>query len=348
MKKILKFLLYLIIIIIVAFGLFLIYASLNDYKPEEKINVFTSDNPDILSDTTEFSIMIWNIGYCGLNKEMDFFYDGGKQVRPSEEQVKKNIQGVKSFLLQNQNTDFILIQEVDQNSKRSYSFNEFDTIANMFHERTILYGKNYDVFFVPTPPAKPMGKVNSGLMTVSKYTPENSVRHSFPGNYSWPTGLFMLDRCFLVNRYKLSNEKELLIINTHNSAYDDGTLKAQQMAYLKTFLADEYKQGNYIVVGGDWNQCPPNFTPRFKENIMDTIIKTDIPADYLPKWTWLYDNTLPTNRRVTAPYKKGETLTTVIDFLLLSPNIKGVTVKNINVGFKYSDHQPVKASFKLK
>ena len=348
MKKLLKLLLYLIIIIIVAFGLFLVYASINDYKPEEKITLLTSENPDLLSDTTEYTLMLWNIGYCGLNKEMDFFYDGGRNVRPSEEKVKENIQGVKSFLQKNQNIDFILIQEVDKHSKRSYYFNEFDTIANIFPERTCVYGKNYDVFFVPTPPADPMGKVNGGLMTVSKYTPENSTRYSFPGNYSWPTGLFMLDRCFLVNRYKLTNGKELLIINTHNSAYDDGTLKAQQMEYLKTFLKEEYKNGNYIVVAGDWNQCPPNFIPKFKENIMDTVVKTDIPSDYLPKWTWLYDNTLPTNRRVSAPYKKGKTLTTVIDFLLLSPNIKGVSVKNINVGFKFSDHQPVKAKIRLK
>ena len=348
MKKLLKFLLYIIIIAVAAFAVFLIYASIDDYKPKEKINIFNSENSDLLSDTTKYSLMIWNIGYCGLNKEMDFFYDGGKQVRPSEEKVKENIQGVKQFIQNNLNTDFILFQEVDKHSRRSYYFNEFDTIANIFSDRTSTYGKNYEVFFVPTPPADPMGEVNSGLMTVSKYTPESTVRYSFPGNYSWPTGLFMLDRCFLVNRYKISNEKELLIINTHNSAYDDGTLKAQQMTYLKKFLKDEYKKGNYIVVAGDWNQCPPDFTPQFKENIMDTLVKTEVSSNYLPNWRWLYDNTLPTNRRITTPYKKGKTRTTVIDFLLLSPNIKGITVKNINTGFEFSDHQPVKATFKLQ
>ncbi len=348
MKKLFKFILYIIITVLVAFAVFLIYASINDYKPEEKINIFSSDNPDLLSDTTVYSLTTWNIGYCGLNKEMDFFYDGGKQVRPSEKKVKNNIQGVKLFLQENKKTDFILIQEVDKHSKRSYFFNEYDTIADLFSERTSVYAKNYDVFFVPTPLTDPMGKVNGGLMTISKYTPESAVRYSFPGNYSWPTGLFMLDRCFLVNRYKVSNEKELLIVNTHNSAYDDGTLKAQQMTYLKTFLEREYKKGNYVAVAGDWNQCPPDFTPDFKENIMDTIVKTDIPKDYLPKWKWFYDNKTPTNRRVTTAYKKGESLTTVIDFLLLSPNIKGISVKNINVGFEFSDHQPVKATFKLK
>ena len=348
MKKILKILLFLVIFLVIAFGIFLIYATLNDYKPEETIIVYKNNTPDLINSESDISLLIWNIGYCGLNKEMDFFYDGGKQVRPSEEKVTENIQGVKSFLSENGDYDFILFQEVDKASKRSYYFNEFDTISNMFPERNSTYGKNYNVFFVPTPPAEPMGKVDGGLMTVSKYDPSESVRHSFPGNYSWPTGLFMLDRCFLVNRYNLTNDKELLVINTHNSAYDDGSLKAQQMKYLKTYVNEEYNKGNYIIVGGDWNQCPPNFTPEFKVNVMDTVTRTDIASDYLKNWAWLYDNSLPTNRRVSTPYIKGETLTTVIDFYLLSPNIEAVTVENIDVGFEYSDHQPVKAVIKLK
>lgn len=348
MKKILKALIFIIILAVVTFAIFLIYATINDYKPEEKVIVFETESSDLIDKGTEISLMIWNIGYCGLDKEMDFFYDGGKKVRPSEETVKENIQGIKYFLSENKNTDFILLQEVDKGSKRSYNFNEFDTIANIFPERNCTYGKNYDVFFVPTPPTEPMGKVNGGLMTVSKYKPIESVRHSFPGNYNWPTNLFMLDRCFLVNRYNLSNDKELIIINTHNSAYDDGSLKAQQMEYLKSFLEEEYKKENYIIVGGDWNQCPPNFTPSFKGNIMDNENRTDIDPKYLSKWKWLYDNKLPTNRRVTTPYKKGESFTTVIDFYLLSPNIESVSVKNIETDFEFSDHQAVKALIKLK
>ncbi len=348
MKKFLKILFYLLIIIIVSFAVFLIYASIDNYKPEDKIQVFKSKKSTLLNKENDYSLLIWNIGYCGLNKEMDFFYDGGKNVRPPYNRVLENLKGVRSFLKKHQNTDFILLQEVDKNSKRSYSMNEFDSIASLFPERTSSYGKNYDVFFVPTPITEPMGKVEGGLMTISKYKPETSVRYSFPGNYSWPMELFMLDRCFLVNRYTMEEDKELLIINTHNSAYDNGSLKAQQMRYLKDFLKDEYNKGNYIIVAGDWNQCPPNFKPSFTQNIMDNVQRTDISPKYLPKWKWLFDNTLPTNRRVGTPYEKGKTLTTVIDFLLLSPNIESISVKNINLDFEYSDHQPVMATFKLR
>jgi exonuclease III len=184
-------------------------------------------------------------------------------------------------------------------------------------------------------------------MTISKYVPSKVIRYSFPGNYSWPVRLFFLDRCFLVNRYTLANEKELIVINTHNSAYDDGSLRNKQMEYLKIFLKSEYEKGNYIIVGGDWNQCPPNFNTLFNGDLMDFELKKDIPYDFLPKWTWAYDNTLPTNRRVDVPYIKGKTLTTVIDFYLLSPNIKKISIKNIDLGFENSDHNPVSITIKL-
>jgi endonuclease/exonuclease/phosphatase family metal-dependent hydrolase len=162
-------------------------------------------------------------------------------------------------------------------------------------------------------------------------------------------GVFMLDRCFLVDRYSLPVEKELLVINTHNSAYDDGTLRKGQMDYLHAFLLSEFKKGNYIIVGGDWNQTPADFTPGFRDDIFDTIQLSYIEKDYLPvEWTWLYDPSVPTNRRVNIPYQRGISRTTVIDYFLLSPNLEAHDIKGVNLDFVNSDHQPVLASFKLK
>ena len=348
MKRLLKMLIYPVIVLIVVFAIFLIYSTIADYKPEEKIVVYESKKPDIINDTLELSFMIWNIGYCGLNAEMDYFYEGGKKVRPDKGTVVENIKGINNYLRENSNIDFVLLQEVDIDSKRSRHYNLFDSIAGIYPEYSTVFGKNYDVFYVPQPITNPMGKVNSGLMTVSKYNPSESVRYSFPGNYSWPMSLFFLDRCFLVNRYPIANEKELIVINTHNSAYDNGSLKEQQMNYLKTFLENEYKKANYIIVGGDWNQCPPNYNADFKQDIQDNNLRSDINKNFMPKWKWLFDNKLPTNRRVNTPYRKGVSLTTVIDFYLVSPNIDVVNVKNIDLGFKYSDHNPVKVTIKLK
>jgi endonuclease/exonuclease/phosphatase family metal-dependent hydrolase len=348
MKTFVKIIAGIILLAVLIFGFLIIYATLDDYKPKIQELVFKSDNPDTYPGLSEIDILIWNIGYCGLSDDMDFFYDGGKQVRTSKKNVLRNLESVINLLKTNDTLEFILLQEVDKNSKRSYHINEYDSINNRLSGYWSFFGKNYDVFFVPLPPNEPMGSVESGLQTLSRYVPGNSSRWSFPGKFGWPKSLFMLDRCFLVNRYPLRNGKELLIINTHNSAYDGGALKKHEMAYLQKWLMDEYAKGNYIIVGGDWNQSPPAFKPEYIDNVFDDVDFALIANDFMPDgWQWVYDPKVPSNRRVISPYVKGKTPTTVIDFLLISPNIEKKNVETINLDFKYSDHQPVLAKLKL-
>lgn len=348
MKKLLKILMYIVLIVILGFAGLILTAVFTDYKPEATTLVANDGNAPKLTDTLEFTIVDWNIGYCGLDKSMDFFYDGGEQVRPPESNVHANLAGVVNFLKSQDSIDFYLLQEVDQKSKRSYRIDEYDSIQSQFADYHAYFGKNYDVFFVPTPPTHPYGKVVSGLMSMSRFEPLEVVRHSFPGNYGFPKGLFMLDRCFLVKRFSLENGKEFVLINTHNSAYDDGTLRKGQMNYLKSFLMDEYNKGNYIVVGGDWNQSPPGLDKNIEGYMFDNEDFSQINPDYLPsEWKWIFSNKLPTNRRVATPYIAGTTPTTIIDFFLISPNVENIYIENIDLGFEFSDHQPVKAKFKL-
>ncbi len=348
--KTLKFILKFVAVLIILFVLFVVYASVSDYKPDSTELVFESENPDTIDVNKELSLMIWNIGYCGLSDDMDFFYDGGKQVRTSKGNVYENFDFVKSTLKNNDSLDFVLLQEVDLHSKRSYYLNELDSFIQVLPDFKSFFGKNYDVTFVPTPPTNPLGRVKSGLVSFAKYEPKSVIRYSFPGNYSWPVKLFMLDRCFLVKRFPTSNQKELIVINTHNSAYDDGSLKKQQMEYLKTFLVDEFNKGNYIIVGGDWNQNPPDVDyTKIKENSpTKRFVLNPIDIDYLPKnWSWIYDPSTPTNRYLNAPYERGKTITPIIDFYLMSPNIFSVSVKTQDFDFKNSDHQPVISKIKL-
>lgn len=346
--KYLKYLLYIILVPVIIFLFILIYGTLGDYRPDEKILLSEVSDAPALDDSL-FNIMIWNIGYCGLSEKMDFFYDGGKSVRPDRATSESNLHGVRAFLASLDTIDFFLLQEVDVRSKRSYRTNQFETLGDNLQVSHRSFGKNFDVFFNPVPPRAPLGKLHSGLANLNRHTPASSARYSFPGNYSWPMGAFMLDRCFLVDRYPLTGGKELLIVNTHNSAYDDGSLRKAQMDHLHTFLLDEYGKGNYLLVGGDWNQTPAGFEPAFPLDKFDTTQLSYIQEDYLPvEWTWLYDPAVPTNRRVDIPYKPGVSRTTVIDFYLLSPNLEPLGIRGIDLRFRFSDHQPVIAGFRLK
>jgi exonuclease III len=139
-----------------------------------------------------------------------------------------------------------------------------------------------------------------------------------------------------------------MLINTHNEAYDPGNQRKAQMAYLKDFLLNEYKKGNYIVVGGDWNQCPSGLEKSIDGYIFDEKDYMPVSPDFLPdEWKWVYKNDVPTNRRVMKTWDKKDTPTTIIDFFLISPNVENISIRNIDLNFENSDHNPVIARFKL-
>ncbi|MEZ4886427.1 MAG: hypothetical protein R3E32_16950 [Chitinophagales bacterium] len=102
-------------------------------------------------------------------------------------------------------------------------------------------------------------------------------------------------------------------------------------------------------MGADWNQIPPDFDPyQFvkKGMIPGTSIKS--PENYPEAgWKWVYDGTMATNRSLRKAYAPDSTFTTVIDYFLVSPNIRVETVKGIDVDFQYSDHQPVRLEVEL-
>ena len=347
MKKILLTLLWVILIPIVLFGVFLIYSTLFEYTPADQEIVFNTEESAALPESTSFTAMTWNFGFTGLGANMDFFYDGGEKVRDSKENVSKNLGSITRYVAQYDTVDFLLLQEVDLKSKRSYYTNHLEALGEVLPEHQAFLGLNYVVDFVPIPVKEPFGKIKSGLVTYSKYLPRSSVRHSYHGNYKWPMSTFMLKRCYLVNRYPLSDGREFLLINLHNSAYDDGSLRAAQLEQLSAFVEGEYNKGNYVFIGGDWNQCPTDFIPRM-EHVFDTVTLSYLPADFLKGWEQVYSDTIPTNRRIMIPYDQSKTPTTLIDFYIVSPNIEIESVWTEDLSFENTDHNPVFITFRLK
>jgi len=331
--------------------MFIIFLQVTDYRPNAIESLTIYGKGKVLPSTKkEFSFLTWNIGYGGLGRELDFFYDGGKQVMPDEANFRKYMKGIIKNISAHDTTDFIFIQEVDTLAKRTYFMNEVTEITRALPGNCYMFAKNYDCRFVPVPVKKPMGRVVSGLMTISPFQPVEAERHRFESQFSWPKSLVILKRCFLVTRYALENGKELVIINTHNSAFDEGgVLRKKELAMLHEYILKEYCKGNYIVTGGDWNSNPRGFNP--------TLIRTGDPAyrvepsideNFLPGWEFVFDAIRPSNRNVDMPYAKGKTKTTIIDFFVVSPNIEVKSVKTLVDDFENSDHHPVLMQISLK
>ena len=346
--EILKYLGLILATGILLFGVFIVYSMFTFYDPPQELILAQNAKSDTLDCDSTQHILSWNIGYAGLGDNMDFFYDGGKKVRDTHQRVLINLDSILTFLKNQSNSDFVLLQEVDQKSKRSFRINEVDSISRTGHNTT--FAANYKVKFVPVPPRSPMGQVHSGIMSLSKYLPEKSTRYGYPGMFGWPTRLFNLRRCMLVNRYPTNNQKKFILINTHMSAFDDGSLKKQEMQYLKDFVLSEYAKGNFVIVGGDWNQTPPEFPlTQFGGNYQsDSFILSNISADFMPAgWKWAYDPKLPTNRYLNEPYVPDQTFRCLIDHFLVSPNIEVLKNQTFNLSFRNSDHNPIEMSFRL-
>lgn len=344
-------LLALVLIYIVAV---LAYGTYDDWQPPAVTELEPHQGSEVnpIQDSI-LSFVIWNLGYGGLGEESDFFYDhgnmflsGGRMVRASREHVEKNI-AADTFFVQTTQADFFLFQEVDLSARRSYFINQFEEIGEELPGYAAFFAPNYKVSRVPIPLLEPWnayGKVLSGLATYSRFQPYESTRLQLPGSFSWPTRIFQLDRCVALHRYHLADGKELVVMNVHNSAYDaDGSLKRQQMAFLRELFLEEYAKGHYVIVGGDWNQCPPYFQfDSFLPGNTQGYTQINIDPEFLPPdWKWVYDPTTPTNRKIRTPYVAGESFVTLIDFFLISPNVRARSVKCLDQQFRFSDHQPV-------
>ncbi len=328
------------------------YITITDFQPHQ-VEVLVEKSTDgtiqeIQQDT--FSLMNWNIGYAGLGKDMDFFYDGGTGVRPTRELSKKYLANIIDFVTHNDTVDFWLLQEVDLKSKRSYYINEVELLTESKKESHNVFAQNYKVPFVPVPVNAPLGYVESGLLLFSGFTPTEAIRYAYPLIASWPDKLFLLDRCFILNRFPLENGNDLIIINTHNSAYVyDSVLRVKELQIIKKVMIDEYGKGNYVIAGGDWNQNPPGYMPSGDYNKHKFFkSKVKMNPDFMPDgWKWGYDDKAPTNRQNDKPFKVGENGTTCLDYYLVSPNIEIIDVEVIDLKFEDSDHNPIYLRVKL-
>ena len=358
-------LLPLVFLIYVVISLF--HATLTDFQPPEKIllNIQKKNENNLIISST-LSFLNWNIGFAGLGAKSNFFYDSdqsfffsnGKMVRSPEAFVDENLKGIIDFIESNP-TDFVLLQEVDRSSRRSYHRNQHELISARLNEYSQHFALNYQVARVIVPLLNPwnvLGKVASGLSSFSKFNPISSERYQYPGKYNWPDYLFHLDRCMSVQRYPTSrvSDRELVVINTHNSAYDGGHLKPKEMAYLKRFLLAEYQKGNYVVVGGDWNQNPPDLINNQVSIAAGVLPSTSyqpsqIDEKFMPEnWQWVFDPVIPTSRSLVDVLDYGKTPVALIDYYLISPNVEAVEVKGFNLKFQYSDHNPVRMIIRLK
>ncbi|MCR5769358.1 MAG: endonuclease [Lachnospiraceae bacterium] len=331
--------------VLLAVGFFA-FISITEFKPKDVEPIeFTAAEKVLAND--EVTLFSWNIGYGGLDSSMDFVLDYGTQVNPrSKQQVKDNLDVIQTVIDQFP-SDFYFLQEIDYKSRRSYRINEIEYL--MPNISTKVFARNFVCKCIPYPwPI--LGKMDSGLITMTDYKIDQAKRIQLPIPFKWPESMFNLKRCLEVSYVPLDGtDKQLVLVNLHLEAYDDGEGKAAQREMLINVLKEEYDKGNYVIAGGDFNHWFPGTDKIYgvSDNLWQPayLEESDIPAD----WSFAYDSSVPTCRSIHAPYDGSDNWQVyVIDGFILSPNVELESIKTYDYHFANSDHNPVQMKVKLK
>lgn len=346
MKKLLKILGGMLLVVLLAGLLFIGILTVTEYRPLNREVLTKAHQADpVLKEGDSLTIISQNCGYGALGDNADFFMDGGTSVYTADkDRVLSNLSGITETLAE-ADADIIFLQEVDIDSSRSYGIDEREYLRNAMDEADESFAYNYNVLYVPYP-IPPIGHVESGLYTLSRYEFNKAERVSLPCPFKWPIRIANLKRCLQVMRIPLKNtEKELVLVNLHLEAFDNREGKVAQTRELASFLQAEADMGNYVIAGGDFNQVFSNVKnpyPVYKGNWQAGLINVDA---FSPGFSFLMDTSEPTCRSLIKPYA-GEDESTFssypIDGFIVSDNIKVDSVETIQKDFVNSDHNPVK------
>lgn len=259
-------------ITIIAFFLFLLTSCdpFHTKIEDQKITVihyeaYKKTTP--IANPTNLNIATWNIKFGG--GRIDFFFDcHGDRVLMTKTEVLENMAGVAAKV-RNMNPDIIFLQEVDIDSKRSAYVDQVQYLLDNTDLNYAVYASQWQADYVPS---DGVGQVNSGNAILSKYPLNNAERIALPliAEQSGLVQYFYLRRNILLADLTINN-KTVKTITTHTSAYSTDGTKKEQLEIIKQKVADLDAANVTFILGGDFNNLPPNSTIycNFEDEICD-------------------------------------------------------------------------------
>lgn len=348
MKKTLKIIGFTLLGIVALAAIFFGIIVLTEYKPED-IEPLKLSSSDKILDHRDLTLLTWNTGYAGLDESSNFFMDGGTDVNPASKAiVLENMEGINKTLSELK-ADFYLLQEVDLSSSRTRYIDQTGYYLDKLTSR--VYSPNFKTLWIPYP-LPMMGKMNSGIMTISDYAITSAERIKLPCPFTWPVSMFNLKRCLEICHIPIEDSSnELVLINLHLEAFDSGEGKIAQTRVLMDILESEYAKGNYVIAGGDFNQRFPNTLEAYPqtpdENVWTpgTLEASSLPDD----WQYVCDASNPSCRSLDKALTDASNHQFyLIDGFILSPNIELNSINTLQYDFRYTDHNPVIVKIILK
>ena len=343
----------LILVIVILAAVLIGFLSATEYRPADRETVPAAVGASrALRVGDSLRLISWNIGYGALGDNADFFMDGGTGVKTADaDRVRGNMGAILDTVVRLE-PDVIFFQEIDLDSTRSSHINELAEARRALPGYDSAFANNFKVAFLPYP-VPPIGKVDSGVATFSAFPMADAERVQLPIPFAWPIRMANLKRCVLITRVPVEgSDRELVLMDLHLEAYDNGEGKAAQTAALAELLNAEAARGNYVIAGGDFNQifssadgsAYPAQPGKWTAGEIDV---TRIDGD----WQFLMDSAVPSCRSLDQPYigaDRDSFQYYLIDGFICSGNLRVEALETQDLGFVASDHNPVLLSVTLE
>jgi len=303
-----------------------------------KVETVTVRGPELLAvaDTDTLDVLCWNIGYAGLGRGADFIADGGRHLRPhSHTQIEENLAAIRERLLA-ADADILLLQELARDSYLTRGVDVLGTLQADLVDHQMTFTPTVQVTDLPI-----LGSLIVGKATSSRYAMAVAERRALATARRMGVTVQHFNALSVRLAVK-ERDWQWVLLNVHLAAFDDGNLRQSQLKALLTWMQAEYKAGNRIVAGGDWNMRLAETDFAHTADPKHQFWVRDLPENLVPAdWSWGVDSSVPTSRTLERPYSPGVNYTCVIDGFLVSPNVEIVAVQTVDLGFEHSDHNPV-------
>ncbi|WP_340153028.1 endonuclease/exonuclease/phosphatase family protein [uncultured Marivirga sp.] len=332
MKKILVSISVLVIFATTGFY-FWASSSFNDQSQYDQVVTY---GDSLKRDYDTLSVLSYNIGYLsGMTNNLS--------ITRKESLFSGNFERAVN-LLEPYNFDFIGLQEVDFNSARSFTYNQFDSLGKYLNFGQGAYSVNWDKSYVPFPyfPINiHFGRMYSGqgILSKSQILSNELVVLDKPFNTPFYYDAFYLDRVLQISKVQVGADT-LIIMNVHLEAFDKETRESQAQIVLEVFnnFAKEFP----VILMGDFNSRPP-FATSVGEAEKSIKIFLDCPfiGEAIDKDRYLKNESRFFTFNSEDPYER-------LDYIFYNNNkIRKIDSDVLRDAEDISDHLPVWMTFAI-
>ncbi len=336
MKSLIKGILAILSIFLLFLIAFYFWASSPFQSKADSYSIHKYRETETLARDT-FSIMTYNIGYLsGLENNLPYRTPADTTFAHLDTVIR---------VVQSIRPDFIDFQEIDFYARRSYYFNQLDSIGKRTGFLEGAMAVNWNKRYVPYPywpPSVNFGKLLSGQAILSNYEIVENKAIILPKPLSNPFyyNAFYLDRLIQYDQVRIPGGKPFWIINVHLEAFDKYTRQIDS-DILVEFLKSIPPGVTYLLTG-DFNSSPPYKGVSMND---ERTIKNILDFGLVPA---IDENTYLSAPEKYMTFNSGHPVEK-IDYIFYDPEkIQKVSAEVVRSMGQVSDHLPVFMKFVFK